>query len=233
MGDELRPVTVLEMPAVAGDRPGTCPGRAGLARPARAARRVRRRADVVRQDPGADPDRRPGHRTRPGRDRQADDRQPARPVRPRPPAGQSRRRRHRPDPAPTDLAVRRRRLPGRRLPAPPRCQARSCCRPCAPPPGTWNTRTTTAPPAAAFPRERRRPPGRRVIPPTRPAATSKMARDQRQHRPDAHLHRRAELDAARPRRHRPGPGPTAAAPPWTTSSTCANATTCSSTTAAT
>ncbi len=64
----------------------------------------------------------------------------------------------------------------------------------APAPGTGETAAGT-----------RRPGGPGTLP------RRGRAGDQRDHRPDAHLHRRAELDAARPRRHRAGCG-TAAAP---------------------
>jgi hypothetical protein len=65
----------------------------GGPRPAAAAghpRRVRRRAAVIRQGAGADPDRRPGNRGRTGGVRGADDGRAAGAVRPRAPAGVAR-----------------------------------------------------------------------------------------------------------------------------------------------
>ena len=73
---------------------------------------VRRGPDVVCEDPGADPDRDSGHRRRPGRAGRADDGQPARAIRQRPPPGQPRRRRIRRRDAAAHLAAGRGRLAG-------------------------------------------------------------------------------------------------------------------------
>src|ERR1019366_129760 len=115
----LRPVAVMEVPAGLRHRPGARPGRPGAAGPARDPRGVRRRAAVVREGPGADPDRDPGHRGGAGGDRRADDGEPAGTVRPRAPAGHRRRRHRRAGAAAAGLAVRGRRGAGRHVPAAP------------------------------------------------------------------------------------------------------------------
>ena len=101
-------VAGVEVPAGAGHRPRAGPRRPRPAGPAGDPGRVRRRAAVVCQGAGADPDRHPGHRGGPGRAGRADDRRPAGAVRPRAPPGVPRLRPARPGRAAGDLAGGRR-----------------------------------------------------------------------------------------------------------------------------